>query len=635
MLLSCQNIAKSFGDNTVLNQVSFQIEAGDKFAIVGNNGAGKSTLLKIIVGELSSDEGCVAKGHDCSLGYLAQYQDTDEEGTIYDIVLSACSDLLSMERRLRILEDEMKHVSESDLEKLLLEYHKLNDDFDRLGGNTFRSEVTGVLKGLGFSEDDFKKQQSMLSGGQKTRVSLAKLLILKPDILLLDEPINHLDLHSIEWLEGFLSNYKGSVVIVAHDRYFLDKIVNHVVDLSNNSCDVYKGNYSSYVMQKEERLKTKLREYEKQQKEIKHQEEVIDKLRQFNREKSIKRAESRVKTLDKMDRLDDPTEDNRTMRLLLEPDMRSGNDVLFVENVSKSFDGKSVISNLSFELHRGERLAIIGDNGTGKTTMLKLIRGILPLDAGTIRLGANVATGYYDQEQQELSDSKTLFEEMQDAYPGLDNTKIRNTLAAFMFTDDDVFKKISMLSGGERGRVALAKLMLSGANLLILDEPTNHLDMESKEVLENALNAYTGTLLFVSHDRYFINQTATRILELKGDHLTEYLGNYDYYMSRKEEILTSSSIKASNDNSTSSESKMDWAMQKKLQAENRKKENERKKIEEEIEALEEEIASIDEQFLDPAISSNSAKLNELSAKQAALKSRLDECYEAWEIAMED
>ncbi len=633
MILSCQNISKSFADTAILKNVSFQINEREKFAVIGSNGAGKSTLLKIIMGELSKDSGSVTFGKDVTAGYLAQYQDDGAEGNIYEIVLSSCSDLIAMEQRLRDMESLMSEKSGNELDSLMNEYHLFTEEFERKGGYTFRSEVTGVLKGLGFQEDEFTKDMSMLSGGQKTRVFLGRLLVSKPDLLILDEPINHLDLNSIQWLETFLNNYAGSVIIVAHDRYFLDKIVDHVVDLSNHGCTVYKGNYSEFSQQKAQRRLTLEREYENQQKEIAHQEAVIAKLKQFNREKSIKRAESRQKMLDKTERVERPTDINTKMHLTLEPDIVSGNDVLSVEGLSKSFDDKKLFSDVSFLLRRGERLAILGDNGTGKTTLLKIINDRLSADAGRITLGSNVTIGYYDQAQQELDDSKTLFEEMSDTYPRLTQTRIRNVLAAFLFTGDDVFKKISALSGGERGRVSLAKLMLSGANLLILDEPTNHLDMESKEILENALNSYTGTLLYVSHDRYFVNQTATRILELENEAFTEYLGNYDYFVQKKQELKVQQQNTASASDvitDAKEEAKLDWQEQKRLAAIEKKRKNRIEAIEAEIAELEEKDAKIEEQFNDPSVATNSAKLNQLSEEKTAIQDRLEELFEEWE-----
>lgn len=635
MILSCQNLSKAFGSDDIIKNVSFQINEGDKVAIVGNNGAGKSTLLKMITGELESDAGSITLAKDATLGYLAQYQNIEGEETVYQTVYSSRQDILNMQGRLQRMEQQMTELQGEALEDLLVKYHQLHDLFEHQNGYAYESEVQGVLRGLGFSEEDFNKTMDMLSGGQKTRVSLGKLLVMKPDILLLDEPINHLDLTSIEWLETFLMNYKGTVVIVAHDRYFLDRIVTKVIDLSMHTAHVYKGNYSAFAMQKEEIRKTMLREYEKQQASIAHQQEVIDKLKQFNREKSIKRAESRQKALDKMEVLEKPVDAENHMQLSLQPDTVSGNDVLELIGLSKSYDGIPLFTNVHFLLQRGEHVAILGDNGTGKTTLLKIINEIVPADAGIFRLGANVTIGYYDQEQQVLDDEKTLFEEMSDTYPNLNNTKIRNVLAAFMFLGDDCYKRIRDLSGGERGRISLAKLMLSGANFLILDEPTNHLDMESKEILENAINAYEGTVLYVSHDRYFVNQTADKILELTNQQFSVYLGNYDYFVEKKAQSqetqnIVSQTTTSSEAEQVESEGKIDWKQQKKLQSEKRKVENRIAEIEEQISECEDTLAKIDEEFAKDDVATNSAKLNELSEKQSKVQAELDTLYAAWE-----
>lgn len=635
MILSCQNLSKAFGSDDIIKNVSFQINEGDKVAIVGNNGAGKSTLLKMITGELESDTGSITLAKDATLGYLAQYQNIEGEETVYQTVYSSRQDILNMQGRLQRMEQQMTELQGEALEDLLVKYHQLHDLFEHQNGYAYESEVQGVLRGLGFSEEDFNKTMDMLSGGQKTRVSLGKLLVMKPDILLLDEPINHLDLTSIEWLETFLMNYKGTVVIVAHDRYFLDRIVTKVIDLSMHTAHVYKGNYSAFAMQKEEIRKTMLREYEKQQASIAHQQEVIDKLKQFNREKSIKRAESRQKALDKMEVMEKPVDAENHMQLSLQPDTVSGNDVLELIGLSKSYDGIPLFTNVDFLLQRGEHVAILGDNGTGKTTLLKIINEIVPADAGIFRLGANVTIGYYDQEQQVLDDEKTLFEEMSDTYPNLNNTKIRNVLAAFMFLGDDCYKRIRDLSGGERGRISLAKLMLSGANFLILDEPTNHLDMESKEILENAINAYEGTVLYVSHDRYFVNQTADKILELTNQQFSVYLGNYDYFVEKKAQSqetqnIVSQTTTSSEAEQVESEGKIDWKQQKKLQSEKRKVENRIAEIEEQISECEDTLAKIDEEFAKDDVATNSAKLNELSEKQSKVQAELDTLYAAWE-----
>ncbi|SDZ82953.1 ATP-binding cassette, subfamily F, member 3 [Pseudobutyrivibrio sp. ACV-2] len=632
MLLNVSHIYKSFGEDSIIKDATFTVDEGSKVAIVGNNGTGKSTLLKIIIGDMPADDGEVTLKKDATMGYLAQYQEDAFGSNILDTVLGAREDLISMEKRLSEMEAQMSSIDTERMNSFMDEYHKLQHQFDLQGGYTFRSEAVGILKGLGFEQEDFEKSMNELSGGQKTRVSLGRLLASTPDLLLLDEPINHLDLKSIMWLEGYLSSYKGSVIIVAHDRYFLDKIVDHVVDLSYGKTNVYTGNYTAFVAQKEIAQISYERSYEKQQKEIEHQKAVIEKLQSFNREKSIKRAESRKKTLDKMEVMDAPDKDMPKMRLHLEIEKESGKDVLDFSHVTKSYDDNNIFSDLSFEVHKGDRIAILGDNGTGKTTILKCINGLTDFESGEIRFGANVTVGYYDQEQQGLTESNTIFSELHDAYPFLTETKVRNTLAAFMFTEDDVFKRISDLSGGERGRVSLAKLMLSKSNLLILDEPTNHLDMDSKQMLEEALNEYDGTLLYVSHDRYFVNKTANFILELSDGGLTKYLGNYDDYISKKEQLMNASSANsANNENETvPSAAKLDFKEQKRIEAEKRKIQNRISKIEEQIETLEIEKSKIDEEFLVPENMTNSAKLNELTAKQKEIDEKLEMLYEEWE-----
>ena len=635
MILSCQNISKSFGTDEILKNVSFHIEENEKAAVVGINGAGKSTLLKIIMKEELPDEGEVILAKDKTIGYLAQHQDVSGHHTIYEEVLDSKRELIEMESELREMETKMNELKGSELDDLLETYHKKNHAFEQLNGYAYRSEVTGILKGLGFSEEEFGKKMSELSGGQKTRVSLGKLLVTKPDVLLLDEPTNHLDIESIRWLETFLLNYKGAVLIVSHDRYFLDRIVGKVVEIFQHKGYVYLGNYSDYAKKKAAIRSAMIKQYYNQQREIRHQEEVIAKLKSFNREKSIKRAESREKMLNKIERLEKPVEDNTDIRIVLEPNVVSGNDVLKVENLSKSFLPVTLFSNINFDIKRGERVALIGNNGTGKTTILKIINELIPADSGTVTLGSNVHIGYYDQEHQQLHMEKTIFDEISDAYPDLNNTKVRNVLAAFLFTEDDVYKKIEDLSGGERGRVALAKLMLSDANFLILDEPTNHLDITSKEILEEALKSYTGTVFFVSHDRYFINQTATRILELTGDTIVNYIGNYDYYL-EKHDQMTALYVKAEQSTDPSGSSteettvKTDWQTQKAEQSRIRKIENALKKSEEMIAELEDKIAAIDEECAKPEIAVNSAKLGELVRTQEEYRQELEKQYELWE-----
>lgn len=641
MILSCQNLSKTFVDRPILKQASFQLEEHEKAAIVGVNGAGKTTLLKMIIGQLSPDEGLVTFAKDKTFGYLAQQSDLSSTHTIYEELLSVKQDLVAMEQKLRDLEESMKHCEGAQLEEIMDRYTRMTHDFEVRGGLLYKSELIGVLKGLSFLDEDFDKQISTLSGGQKTRVSLAKLLLQSPDLIILDEPTNHLDIASISWLETYLRSYKGAVLIVSHDRYFLDRVVTKVIAIENGLVRSYAGNYSDYAAKAAMLRKAAVNAYLKQQEEIHHQQQVIDKLKSFNREKSIKRAESREKMLDKMELLEKPVEIRDDMHLKLAPQIISGNDVLSIEDLSKHFGSLTLFEHVNIEIKRGEHVAVIGDNGTGKTTLLKIINELESMDSGQIRLGSKVEIGYYDQEHHVLHSEKTLFDEISDDYPALTNTQIRNTLAAFLFTGDDVFKKISELSGGERGRVSLAKLMLSNANFLILDEPTNHLDITSKEILEQALNDYEGTVLYVSHDRYFVNQTATRILDLYNKQFYSFAGNYDYYLEKKDVVEQRSAMTQPNDQTAStgantdaaesaSDSKLSWQQQKEEQALKRKKENQLRKCEDEIAALEDEIAQLNEQMADPAIATDVAKLQELSKKQTALQETLDQRYEEWE-----
>ena len=629
MILSCNNISKSFGTDVIIKSCSFNIEDHEKAAIVGINGAGKSTLLKIITGIEPADTGLVTLAKDKTLGYLSQQQNLNSDNTIYDELLSVKQYILDMEAQLRSIENQMKSADDTALETLMKKYSDLNHEFELNNGYAYKSEITGVLKGLGFAEEDFTLNVNTLSGGQKTRVALGRLLLSKPDIILLDEPTNHLDMESISWLENYLLNYSGAVLIVAHDRYFLDKIVSKIIELDNGNATVFSGNYTDYASKKAILRNMQLKEYLNQQREIKHQEEVITKLKQFNREKSIKRAESREKMLNKMEFVDKPEILNDKMDIKLEPNVISGNDVLTVDNLTKGFDGTVLFDNISFQSKRGERVALIGSNGTGKTTILKLINGIIPADSGSIYLGAKVNIGYYDQEHHVLDPDKTIFDEIRDAYPDLNNTQIRNTLAAFLFTNEDVFKYIKDLSGGERGRVSLAKLMLSNANFLILDEPTNHLDITSKEILENALNSYTGTVLFVSHDRYFINSTATRIIELANKTVVNYIGNYDYYLEKKDILGAKPITNNISKSSSSAISKLNWQEEKVKQAQQKKIKNEIKRTEERMALIEAEIEELDNMYADPAISSDTAKLMEIHTRKEALSKELDELYDKW------
>ena len=636
MILACHKINKSFGDHVIIRDGSFHIEDHEKAALIGPNGAGKSTLLKVIMGELPSDGGDVVltKGKTC--GYLAQHQEMQSGNTIYEEVKLAKADIIAMEQQIRSIEQELDSLSGDALSSRLETYTRLTAAFERDNGYAYESEITGVLKGLGFQEEEFSKKVDTLSGGQKTRVSLGKLLLTNPDILLLDEPTNHLDLNSIAWLENYLLNYHGAVLIVSHDRYFLNRVVTKVIEIEQGELTCYLGNYSDYAAKKQQLREARLKEYLNQQQEIRHQEAVIEKLRSFNREKSIRRAESRVKMLDKMERIEKPVEMDTEIHLTLEPAIISGNDVLTVEHLSKSFPSQNLFTDVSFEIRRGEHVAVIGDNGTGKTTLLKILNQVVPADSGSFTLGTNVQIGYYDQEHHVLHMEKTIFEEISDAYPSLSNTKIRNVLAAFLFTGDDVFKLIGDLSGGERGRVSLAKLMLSEANLLILDEPTNHLDIVSKEILEKALNDYTGTVLYVSHDRYFINQTATRILDLVNQTFVNYIGNYDYYLEKKEELTNAYSSTpdvSSAPAATAAEpsaSKLDWKEQKEEKARERKRQNELKKTEERITSLEERDQEIDELMTQEEVFTNSVRCQELAVEKAGIAEELEELYLKWE-----
>ncbi len=672
MILSCQNISKSFDGEEILRDVSFHLEEHDKAAMIGINGAGKSTLLRIITGELSPDSGEVTLSHGKSLGYLAQYQEMEGDATIYEEVKKARQYVLDMETQLRDMEQRMQAAPSESQQALLDSYTQLMHRFELENGYAVQSEITGVLKGLGFEEKDFDRKLSTMSGGQKTRVVLGKLLLTRPDILLLDEPTNHLDVSSIEWLETYLINYPGTVLIVSHDRYFLNRIVNRVVEIENGKSMSFPGNYNDYSAKKSIVRKAQYNAWMKQQAEIKHQEEVITKLKQFNREKSIKRAESREKMLNKIELLEKPQEVSADMHIQLKPRTESGKDVLTIKGLSKSFSGLSLFRDQDMEIKRGERVAIIGDNGTGKSTILKMITGLLVPDSGSITFGSKVHVGYYDQEQQLLHDEKSIFDEIGDDYPTLNNTQIRNVLAAFLFTNEDVFKRIGSLSGGERGRVSLAKLMLSEANFLILDEPTNHLDIISKEILEDALKEYTGTVLYVSHDRYFINQTATRILDLHNHTLVNYIGNYDYYLEKKDELsriyasdpgltaadsqtgsrngavsaasgegsdrgiaaLTGTAAGFSGTSASLEGGKTNWQAQKEEAARRRKIENRIRKIEEEIAALEARNAEIDAEFLKPETGTDLPKCQKLSREQAENNEKLEQLYEEWETAAE-
>ncbi len=658
MILSCQNITKSFGDKDVLKKVTFHINDHEKVALIGNNGVGKTTLFHIITKELDADAGEISIKKDASIGYLSQHHDYTSTNTVYDELLVVKADVIRMEEQLRQMEDEMKHLTEENLDAHMKAYHDKMHAFDLAGGYTYKSDIQGILRGLQFKEEDFVKPVSTLSGGERTRLLLGRILLEKPDLILLDEPTNYLDIESVRWLENYLLNVKSAVLVVSHDRYFINKIVSKVIEIEQGNSLCYEGNYEDFIAKKEVWLQSRIAAYENQQREIKHQEEVITKLRSFNREKSVKRADSRQKLLDRIERIDKPVEERADMQFTLSPAIISGNDVLSVQGLAKSYGDRTLFSNVSFEIKRGEHIALIGQNGTGKTNILKIINGLIEADAGTVSLGTNVTIGYFDQQSRVLDESKTVFDEISDTYPKLTQTEIRNVLAAFLFTGDEVFQPIRSLSGGERGRVVLAKLMLSGANFLILDEPTNHLDMISKEVLEEALNSYTGTVLYVSHDRYFINRTASRILHLDGCKITSYQGDYDYFLEKSTQDInrqadymnkgalatgnkgtasdfasnssTSASVTSDSCSGTQTEAKLDWAKQKELQAAKRKKENQLAKTEKEIEELESKIAELQEEMSKPEIASNSVKLQELCKECDVAQNKLDELYVLWE-----
>ena len=647
MILACQKITKAFGGDTILNDISFLINEGEKAALIGINGAGKTTLLKVITGEYEADGGEVVLQRGATMGYLSQVIDVTSRRTIYEEMLDAKKDIITMEQDIRELEKAISHLSGEELEKAMEKYSQLTDRFEKSNGYAWKSEIVGVLKGLGFTEAEFDTPIHTLSGGQKTRVALSRILLTRPDIILLDEPTNHLDMDAIRWLETFLGNYRGAVLIVSHDRYFLDRVVSKVIEIENGNSQTFLGNYSRYAEKKKAQRGAQMKQYLNQQQEIQHQEEVIAKLRSFNREKSIRRAESREKMLDKMELVDKPVVLNSRMRISLEPEIISGNDVLTIEHLSKSFDNKPLFKNLNLSIRRGEVVGLLGANGTGKTTLLKIINRHLRPDGGKIHYGAKVSIGYYDQEQHVLNDEKTIFDEISDAYPKLTNTRIRNVLAAFLFTGDRVFQKIGTLSGGEKGRVSLAKLMLSNANFLILDEPTNHLDIQSREILEDAINDYEGTVFYVSHDRYFINQTATRILDLSPEGIVNYKGNYTYYLEQKE----AGNIEADSDSVLGSpeasgedadkkaepavSSKEDWKRSREEAARQRKRANELKKTEADISRLEEENESIKEEMNSPDIASNVSRLMELSRKYEENEEALLELYDKWEELSEE
>ena len=624
MIANCHALYKSFNEEVILKDISFHIEDHEKVALVGNNGAGKTTLFRILTGELSADSGELFFAKGISVGYLEQNMQFNSAHTVYEELLHVFDEVIALEEKLHQMEEEIARTHSLTLTHT---YDELRSTFENLRGYEYKSLVRGVLKGLGLKEEIYNQTIATLSGGQKTRVALAKLLLEEPDLLLLDEPTNHLDIMATEWLENYLRSYKGSVIIISHDRYFLDKVATKVIHLEFGRAMVYNGNYSYFVVESEKVYEAAMNQYEKQQQEIAKQRAVIAKLRQFNREKSIKRARSREKLLDKIEVMDVPMIDDKPMNLVLTPRITSGNDVLTVKDLAKSFEDGALFSNLTFDIKRGEKVAIVGPNGVGKTTLFRMIMNQIEISGGSLSLGSNVHIGYYDQEHATLNQSYSIMEEIQSAFPDLTNTTIRNMLASFLFTGEDVFKPISALSGGEKGRVALAKIMLSKANFLILDEPTNHLDMMSKEVLENALNQYEGTILYVSHDRYFINQTATKVLDMQKDGMTVYLGDYDYYMEKKKQspIQTNQSV-----NSPTATSKEDWQKQKEIQNRLKKLQNTLKEIENKIESEEEKLTLLDAQLCLEEVYTNPDKSRDVMTQKAEVENVIADLYTQWE-----
>ena len=636
MVLSTANISKSFAGETLIEDADILINEGEKAALVGINGSGKTTFLKIVAGEMSPDSGIVTFAKNTSFAYLKQINNIDTDLTIEEELTTVIKPILDMEERFLKLQEEISKANEKELDALYAEYDRLQHALELNDAYMAKSKLTGILKGLGFIEEEFSRNVSTLSGQQKTRVYLAKILLTEPDIILLDEPTNHLDLSSIEWLESYLNNYKKAVLIVSHDRYFLDKIVTKVIDIDNKKVETYNGNYTEFIKKKKELKESAMRAYLNREAQIKRQEEVIEKLKSFNREKSVKRAESRQKALDRIERIDKPTEERSDMDLFFSQSIESGKDVLHIEGLSKSFDHRKLFENVNIDVKRGEHIAILGDNGTGKTTLLKILNNLTEPDSGYIRFGTNVSIAYYDQEHQVLDRNKTIFDEIHDEHPDMNNTEVRNVLASFLFTGDEVFKPISSLSGGERGRVSLAKIMLSTANLIILDEPTNHLDITSKEILENAIREFKGTVIYVSHDRYFINQTATRILYLKDNKFYNYIGDYDYYLEKKSDVessfiyATEEDDTVKSDDNSESDTKLNWKSAKEDRAKLKKRQNAIKRCEDKISILEKDLSDIEEEFLKEENQSDAVKLHALQLKKEEIEPELEELYSLWE-----
>ncbi|GAB6151169.1 thiamine ABC transporter substrate-binding protein [Clostridium novyi A str. 4552] len=633
IVLSCKNLKKSYGIDEILKNITFNIDEGERVGLVGANGAGKSTLFKILTKTLDYDSGDLFLDKNKKVGYLSQHLSLDSENSIYDEALLVFQDLIDMENKLALLEQEMNKPydpSNADYHnKVIKDYTNLSELYNNRGGYLYKAEIGKVLKGLGFTEEHYDKSINILSGGQKTRVALCKLLLSNPDILLLDEPTNHLDLDAIEWLEEYLKGYKGTIIIISHDRFFLDCITTKTFELINGKLDVYNGNYTAFIDLKKKAYEEKLKAYNLQQAEIKRQEEIIERYRSFNREKSIRAAESRQKALDKVERLDSPTNDKKMHKFKFEAKIKSGNDVLYAENLSKRYEDKLLFENLNLDIKRGEHVALIGENGRGKTTLFKILMDKIKQDEGTFSLGKNVFIGYYDQEQSNLDPNKTIIDEVWDDFPKMTTTEIRNVLAAFLFTGDDVFKKVEKLSGGEKCRINLLKIILSKSNFLLLDEPTNHLDIMSREALEDAIMDYDGTVLVISHDRYFLNKVVEKIHELNIDGIKTYLGNYSYYVEKKKNPLRFQQLEEAQ-----GKTKTQIQTEKKKKREEAKIEKQKKlkvkNLEQSIADLEKNIEDLQQKLCLEEIYSDPVKSEEVNKELLDKETELEQLYEQWE-----
>ncbi|MDR7856854.1 ABC-F family ATP-binding cassette domain-containing protein [Tissierella sp.] len=630
LVLSCSNITKSYIIETILDSLSFTVEDGDKIGVIGLNGSGKTTLFNILAGEITQDSGEIYIQKGMKIGYLKQHTKIESEKNIFDECLEVFESLIKMEERLRSFEHEISIEGEKGeseiLTTLMDEYASLSEKFVSLNGYGYKSEIRGILKGLGFKDEDFDKEVNILSGGQKSRLSLAKLLLEKPNILLLDEPTNHLDIDAISWLEKFLKDYKGASLIISHDRYFLDNVANRIFHIENLKLNIYNTNYTNFMIRRKKDMEIYKKHFEDQQREIKRQEEIIQRFKAYGGERYHGLAQSRQKMLDKMKLLAKPTGDQKRSRIKFEPKIKSGRDVLKVENLEKTFGELRLLDNINFNIYRGEKVGLIGANGIGKTTLFKIVLGQIEKDAGKIEIGHHVVSGYFDQEMSKLNLNKTIIDEIWDENPTFDYYQIRTILSQFMFIGDDIFKEISDLSGGEKGRLSLMKLMLSNANLLLMDEPTNHLDIDSKEVLEEAILDYEGTLFVISHDRYFLNRVSTKILELTKEGIKEYLGNYDYYIEKKNEVLYEED---EDDGKTKTQIKMEKKKEKEILKEEKSKRKEIINLEEKISEKEIELEDIDKELCDPSIYETPEKIVELTKKREDIQNNLDKLYNEW------